>query len=326
MSTERTRRGRLPRSRRFLLVSLLAGASLTVAAAGDPGGPQGGGYQDGRTAGVTLENSSIRLSGNGLGGSADGYRVPRPCWYEPGKSAEEMLQSQEDVKDWWIRTNPGSTAEQFDEFLKQYKDKVGQPGKWWSPAYNSADPGGMSCWAGLEGALWVPQGTTPPGGITAEELLQIARAALTVPEPTIHLNPDAKSYVNLPTWVWLDGIGATTRSVTATLPGVMSATVTATLNRTEVGSEPGAPLAETRNACGTTGKRDQSGGFTCGVKYLHSSADPSMGGKAYQLTVTTVWDVTGASTGGVVGLAFAPVEVTVERGVTVGEVQSTVRR
>jgi enoyl reductase len=304
-------------------VSLLAGVSLTVAAAEDPGGPQGGGYQDGRTAGVTLENSSIVLSGNGLGGSADSYRVPRPCWYEPGKSAEEMLQSQEGVKVWWYRTNPGATEEQFEEFLKQYKDKVGQPGRWWSPAYNSADPGGMSCWAGLEGALWVPQGTTPPGGITAEELLQIARAALTVPEPTINLNPDAKSYVNLPTWVWLDGIGATTRSVTATLPGVMSATVTATLNRTEVGSDPGGSRAEIANACGTTGQRDQSGGFTCGVKYLRSSAD--LGGSPYRLTVTTVWDVAGTSTGGI-GLDFAPVQVTVERGVAVGEVQSTVRR
>ncbi|GAA4578897.1 hypothetical protein GCM10023194_03010 [Planotetraspora phitsanulokensis] len=318
---ERTRRGR------SLLLSLLAGASLTVAAVDDPGGPQGGGWQDGRSAGVTLQDSSIVLSGNGLGGRADGYRVPRPCWYEPGKSAEEMLQSQEDVRAMWFHTNPGATEEQYEEFLKQYKDKVGQPGRWWSPAYNSADPGGMSCWAGLEGALWVPQGTTPPGGITAQELLQIARAALTVPEPTINLNPDAKSYVNLPTWVWLDGIGATTRSVTATLPGVMSATVTATLDRTEVGSDPdtepgGRDRAEIANACGTTGQRDQSGGFTCGVKWLRSSADLH---RPYRLTVTTVWNVAGTSTAGI-GLTFVPVEVTVERGVAVGEVQSTVRR
>ncbi|WP_203888173.1 hypothetical protein [Planotetraspora kaengkrachanensis] len=316
MSTQRTRRGRT------LLLSLLAGASLTVAAVDDPGGPQGGGWQDGRSAGVTLSDSSIVLSGNGLGGRADGYRVPRPCWYEPGKSAEEMLQSQESVRTMWFRTNPGATEEEYEEFLKQYKDKVGQPGRWWSPAYNSADPDGMSCWAGLEGALWVPPGTTPPGGITAQELLQIARAALTVPEPTINLNPDAKSYVNLPTWVWLDGIGATTRSVTATLPGVMSATVTATLDRTEVGSVPGGSRAEIANACGTTGQRDQSAAFTCGVKYLRSSADLP---RPYSLTVTTFWDVAGTSTAGI-GLTFAPVEVTVERGVAVGEVQSTVRR
>jgi hypothetical protein len=305
---------------RAVLASLVAGALMTVAAA-LPGGPEGDGYQDGRTAGVVLQNSNIVLSGNGLGGSNDGYRVPRPCWYEPGKSAEEMLQTQEDLGAWWYRTNPGKTQEQYEAWLKQYKDKVGQDGRWWSPAYNAADPDGMSCWAGLEGALWVPAGTTPPAGITPEALLQIARAALTVPEPKINVNPDGKSYVNLDTWIWLTGIGATTRSVTATIPGVMSGTVTAELGPS-MSIKPGTDKwAEVHTACGKTGTPyDGSENAPCGVTYLRST-----NGKVYTLVVTTTWDVRGTVAGATVG-GFAPIQVSAERDVAVGEVQSTVRR
>lgn len=309
---------------RILPISLLIGAMLTVAAA-EPGGPHGEGFQNGRTVGVRLENSNIVLSGNGLGSKGDGYRIKRPCWYEPGKSAEEMLRTQEQLRSWWFHTHPGGTEEQFQKFLKQFKDKVGKPGRWWSPAYNSADPGGLSCWTGLQGAVWVPPGTTPPAGITLEELLQIARAALTVPEPQVKLSPDAKSYVNLPTWVWLAGTGPTTRSVTATLPGVMSATVTATLKDIEIDAGTTSDRAEVRESCGATGRPYVKGGtFTCGVRYLRASIDQPR--KVYTLTVTTVWPVTSNAGQAIVPFAYDPVEATVTRDVPVGEVQSTVRR
>ncbi len=143
----------------------------------DPGGAHGEGFQTGRTVGVRLSNSSIVISGTGTNGRADGYKIKRPCWYEPGQTAENMLKTQEELRTWWFHTNPSGTEEDFQKFLEQYKDKVGQDGRWWSPAYNAADPGGMACWSNLEGALWVPEGETPAGGITMEELLQIARAA-----------------------------------------------------------------------------------------------------------------------------------------------------
>lgn len=297
----------------------LTATPLTAAPGGDPGGPRGEGFGSGRTRGVILRNSKIVVSGNGLGGKSDGYRVQRPCWYEPGDKADDMLKRQEDVRDYWFHTNPDGTTEDFDKFLKQYKDKVGEDGRWWTPAYNAADPNGLACWSGLEGAVWVPAGQTPPAGITLAELYQLARAALTVPEPTINLSPDVKSYVNLPTWVWLTGVGATTRSVTAELPGVMSATVTATLSRIDIDPGTTGNRAEVKENCGPTGHPYVKGGtWTCGVRYLRSSADHPQ--DAYQLTVTTTWPVTGGA-----GFTFDPVVVDAVRQIPVGEVQTTVR-
>ncbi|WP_283138543.1 hypothetical protein [Rhizohabitans arisaemae] len=290
---------------------------------GQPSGPKGTAFQQGRRVGVELQHSQIVLTGNGLGAAGgDGYRIPRPCWYEPGRSAKDMLDAQDGVGDQWRRFNPGSTEEDHKEFLKQFEDKVGKKGRYWAPAYNAADPGGLSCWNELEPFLWVPEGQTPPGGITLTELTQIARAALTVPEPVINLNPDAKSYVNLPTWVWLSGVGATTRSVTATIPGVMSATVTATLQGLTINPGTSGDRAEVRSRCGTVGRRYVKGGnFTCGVRYIRSSADQP--GENYRLTVTAVWPVV---SGPGAPLAFTPIQVTATRDIAVHEVQSTVRR
>jgi len=313
-----------------ILAVLLAGGLLTVGAA-DPGGPRGGGFQHGRTVGVQLQNSGIKVSGSGLGAKSDGFRVKRPCWYEPGDSATKMLESQETARAWWFHTHPGASEAEYQKFLDQYKDKLGQPGRWWTPAYNAADPSGMSCSSGLQGALWVPEGQTPPAGVTIQDLYDIARAALTVPQPRINLSPDAKSYVNLPTWVWLANPGATTRSVTASLPGVGSATVTARLADIQIDPGTSAARSEDRDQCGAAGHPYVKGGvFTCGVRYLRASVDQP--GGVYVLTVTTNWPVTGAAAPAGPGLGliaapvFNPIAVTASRNVPVGEVQSTVRR
>ncbi|MGV9304794.1 hypothetical protein ACWENQ_29550 [Nonomuraea sp. NPDC004354] len=301
---------------------------LSAAAAGllllDPGGPRGDGFQDGRTAGVRLENSKIVITGNGArGGKGDGYQLDRPCWYEPGPDASEMFRTQEDVRAYWFRMHPDGTEAQFQAFLKQFKDKIGQPGRWWTPAYNEADARGRACWGALDQFVWVPPGTTPPAGITLAELVEIARAALTVPEPQVRLNPDAKSYVNLPTWVWLGGVGESTRSVTASIPGVMSATVTASLQDIKIDPGTSPDRAEVREDCGTSGRPYRKGGeFTCGVRYLRASVDQPR--EVYVLTVTTVWPVEVEDD--VVPFAYDPVEVGASRDVPVGEVQSTVRR
>ncbi|MEU0479280.1 hypothetical protein ABZ260_08880 [Streptosporangium sp. NPDC006013] len=298
-------------------------AGLLLFAPPDLGGSTGTGYQDGRTAGVRLENSQIVITGTGLTGKSDGYRIKRPCWYEPGNNAADMLSSQQGVRDHWFRYTKNPTEEKYQEFLKQFQDKIGKEGRWWAPAYNGADPDGQSCWSELEPFVWVPPGTTPPAGITIAELVEIARAALTVPEPKIELNPDAKSYVNLPTWVWLSGIGETTRSVTATLPGVMSATVTATLEDIRIDAGTTADRAEVKEECGPGGKPYAKGAaFTCGVRYLRASIDQPR--DAYVLTVTSVWPI--EVEGDVVPFAYDPVEVGVTRDVPVGEVQSTVRK
>lgn len=303
---------------------IVAGVLLLASGGGDPGGSGGEGFQDGRTAGVRLENSKIIITGTGLSGKSDGYRIKRPCWYEPDKNATEKLQQQEDLRALWFRYTPNATEEKYQEFLKQFKDKAGKEGRWWSPAYNGADPDGVSCWNGLDPFVWVPPGTTPPSGITIAELVEIARAALTVPEPKIQLNPDAKSYVNLPTWVWLGDAGQTTRSVTATIPGFMSATVTADLKNIKIDPGTGDDRAKkAEEGCGQTGTPYAKGKkFTCGVTYLRASADQPR--DVYTLTVTSVWEV--GVQDDVVPFAYDPIQASATRDVEVGEVQSTVRK
>ncbi|WP_066933186.1 hypothetical protein [Microtetraspora fusca] len=311
-----------------LALSPSARAAASAAPTPGPGRPAAEGFQEGRTAGVRLRNSSIVLSGNGLGGGGargDGYRIPRPCWYEPYKNADEMVREQDESLRHALRADPDlvGAGGDTDGLIQKYRDKLGQEGRWWRPSYNEADPNGVACAGALAPAVWVPNGQTPPAGITPEDLLQIARAALTVPEPKLKLSPDARSFVNLPTWVWLDGAGPVTRSVTATLPGVMSATVTATLKNIEIDAGTTSDRAEVRQNCGATGHPYAKGGdFTCGVRYLRASID--LPRQVYTMTVTAVWPVTGAVGQGGAPIAYTPLRATVTRDVPVGEVQSVV--
>ncbi|MEW9546994.1 hypothetical protein [Nonomuraea sp. NPDC050783] len=306
----------------LIAVSLLAPLFLGPGDGGAGDNVRAEAGQNRRTAFVNLAGSSIRISGDGAGrGSGDGYRIPRPCWYEPGPDAETMYRQQHDNPE-----NARRTA--IDEksrtaFEKQFKDKLGQPGRWWTPAYNQADPNGAACWGDLELFLFVPPATTPPGGITIQQLAQIARAALTAPEPTVKLNPDAKSYVNLATWVWLEGIGQPRRTVTAEIPGVMSVTLVATLQNVRIDPGTTPDRAEvTESGCGAAGRPYTKGGtFSCGVRYLRSSIDRP--GEKYTLTVDTVWPVQVQDN--VVPFQFAPLQVGTSRDVPVGEIQSNVQ-
>ncbi|SDG66749.1 enoyl reductase [Sinosporangium album] len=286
---------------------------------GDGGGPSGETWQKGDQAGVNLRNSTIVVNGGGGGGKSTGYRLKSPCWYEPARSAQEMLDAQQGVRDQWMRFTPGADSKKHDKFLKQFKDKVGERGRWWAPAYNANDPNGNACWSGLQPFLWVPEGETPPAGITLAELTDIARAALTVPKPAIRINPDAESYVNLDTFVWLDGTGTTTRSSTASLAG-MTATVTATLSRIAIKSGTSGARATVANNCGRTGQRYTRGAaLRCGVRYKRASLDQPR--DVYTMTVTATWTITA---NGVAG-TYAPVSMSATRDIPVGEVQTTVR-
>ncbi|MEV5325773.1 hypothetical protein AB0K67_16625 [Nonomuraea sp. NPDC052634] len=277
---------------------------------------RGGGQ--GRTRFVDLSTETIKISGS-KGGDGDGFRIKRPCWYEPAANAEDMFRQISDPRGNRTRAD----TDGFREFIQPFKDKLGQEGLWWVPAYNKADPNGAACWASLERFIFVPPNTTPPSGITVEQLAEIARAALTVPKGTIKLSPDAKSYVNLPTWVWLEGIGEPRRTVTASIPGIMSVTLVATLKEIKIDPGTSDDRAEvTETGCGASGKPFTQGGeFSCGVRYLRSSIDQP--GEKYTLTVSTVWPV--EVEGNTVPVQFDPVEVSTSRDVPVGEIQSNVK-
>ncbi|MFC0864901.1 hypothetical protein ACFHYQ_21645 [Sphaerimonospora cavernae] len=320
-----------------LLAAALAGGVLTTSVLTapvphDPEPPvkrqrtQVKGFQRGLRAGVHLRNSSIALSGNGLVGKglkSDGYRMPRPCWREPMMTAEELRRKRVTERKQDISLPPSERGVS-NEAVEESRRKLGEKGMWWGPAANWSDPGAEACYAGLAEPIWASDGTTPAGGITAEQLLQLARAALTVPEPKIKLSPDAKSYVNLETWVWLESAQTTPRTVTATLPGVMSATVTATPQALEIKSGTTDDRAKIGKDCGTTGHPYKKGEeFRCGVQYLRASIDQPR--KAYTLTVTAVWNVTGSTTGGdATALTYAPIRVSASRDVPVDEVQTIV--
>jgi enoyl reductase len=310
-----------------LLSLLVSGALAVTGLSYDPGDPKpdrsGEVFQDGRRAGVTLFNSDIVLSGNGLNGDkGTGYRVKQPCWYEPGAGADEMLRQQNQFRHLVLRDPDPEKQRRYQEFLKQFEDQAGKKGRWYILAY-TIDFGGNPCGDAMAPFVFVPEGQTHPQAITIEQLLDIARAALTVPEPTIRLNPDAKNYVNLETFLWLEGVGAPTRSVTATIPGLMSATVTAELDSLEIdaGTE---EYADVKTAgCGTTGVAYTEGNrFDCGVVYRKASIGEPRG--VYELTVTTVWELEAG--GDATPFAFDPVRAEATRDVPVGEVQSTVRR
>ncbi|MER6579751.1 hypothetical protein [Nonomuraea sp. NPDC001023] len=306
------------------VISLATAALMLLGQLDDPGETAGSPIEHGRTRGIELRNSRIVISGNGAkGGNADGYVLKRPCWYEPGMTGAEMLKSQEALRDYWFRYTKDASEEGFQDFLKQFKDKVGKDGRWWGPAYDASDPKGQVCFAALDPFVFVPPGTTPPAGITIRELAEIARASLTVPEPTIRLSPDAKSFVNLPTWVWLEGLGERRRSVTAEIPGVMSVTVVATLKSIKIDPGTAKDRAEVHEeGCGAAGRPYAKGAsFTCGVRYLRASIDQPR--EAYRLTVTTSWPV--ETTGDAVPFQFAPVEAGATRDVPVGEIQSNVK-
>ncbi|MEV4011077.1 hypothetical protein AB0J35_11295 [Nonomuraea angiospora] len=303
------------------LLAVLLAVPLLAAPTPGPGDVKVNGDQRGPTTTLSLEASTIKITGDGKGGSGDGYRIPRPCWYEPSLDAEAMYR---------LHTEGAGPARRaaIDEgsrraFIQQFEEQRGKPGRWWVPAYNKADPNGAACWGGLQQFIFMPPNTTPPSGITIEQLAQIARAALTVPEPTVKLNPDAKSFVNLPTYVWLENVGQPRRTVTASIPGVMSVTLVATLQDIKIDPGTTKDRAEVHEeGCGPSGKPYEKGAqFTCGVRYLRSAIDQPR--EKYTLTVTTVWPVQVADN--VVPFQFAPVQVGGTRDVPVGEIQSNVK-
>ncbi|GAA3832044.1 hypothetical protein GCM10022226_61510 [Sphaerisporangium flaviroseum] len=107
---------------------------------------------------AAIETATARPADAALAAGPPGQRA---CWYEPGPDAAAMLTRQRHTRAWYIHTSPSGT---WDQHLRQFTDKIGKKGRWWTPAYNTADPQGLSCWTALSGAVWAPAGTTPPGG------------------------------------------------------------------------------------------------------------------------------------------------------------------
>lgn len=147
------------------------------------------------------------------------------------------------------------------------------------------------------GPVWVPAGGGAQPALSPEQVAQIARNRLRLPEVTIAASPAEDQLVNLPTWLWLSG-GWEEVSANASVPGVSVTAVarprSVTWSMGDGGSVtcggPGTPFVSGRDP-----RRDSP---DCGYTYRTSSAGKRA--DAYTVTVTVTWTVTwsGAGQGG----------------------------
>jgi hypothetical protein len=123
-------------------------------------------------------------------------------------------------------------------------------------------------------------------------LARTARARLQLPAPAIRTNPDASkanvlSYV--PVWLWVDGSSWSSRSATASVPG-LSVTATATPTKVVWRLGDGKPsITCGQGTAWTTGTDPKKASPTCGHTYDRPATRT--------LTATITWTVTWAGGG-----------------------------
>ncbi|MET9758668.1 hypothetical protein ABZ016_06375 [Streptomyces sp. NPDC006372] len=287
--------------------------------------PQGG--SDGK-GGLSASVSNIQVtypSGGGGGddkggnlGTVDPDWKPPACWYEPAFTPEQLKKfvdtdSGGDVgihESWWGKGlwtdhyRDGKPAENFDlqaarnSSAEGYKDyNLGKDGYFWRGV--APDPNASDSWDCGRIMFWVDAGQIPddPNAPTPKTLAEYAYDKVKVPDTKVELKPEAKSTVNLPTWVWLDKGTFKDVKVRAELPntGLWAET---TAKPVALHLEPGTEDAEVFPASGdceinddgsigtpyTKGSADKTP--PCGIRYLRATD-----GTPYQLSASVTWQV-----------------------------------
>jgi hypothetical protein len=189
---------------RLRLLPVLAAAVLSTAvlvatpaaAATGPGGSVG-------CAGVSCYADVwqyIHLSGTPgafsyAAGDGNVVLPPPPCYMEPMFSGPELylLYKEDSVL-------PGGSGFPFPAYVPQIKqDKASNAGYWWERVTNL----GVGGTCGLPLLHWVVNGAAPPlPAVPAIDLAIYAYDHMTLPAPKLLLNPQTRSYVSLPTYVW----------------------------------------------------------------------------------------------------------------------------
>lgn len=318
----RPARHRPPRAlRRTAAAAVLAAASAGLLAAGPAlaGGPPGNSGPGGTSGNAGCAGQScyadvwqwVRLSGSyGAGGPAAGQPQvpvpPPPCYMEPLFSGQEMYEL------WKLAARGEYGSGKYDGYIAAIKaHRNGGDGYWYTQIDNM--PADGSC--GLPVLAWVPTGAAPPlPRVPPVDLADYAYDHMRLPPPALTVNPAARSYVSLPTYVWAGLGGATTRTVTATL-GAESASVTALAGRLYLSL---AIAGTAYSPCPPTGSRSpvghppaDSGPGTkpdCGVVFAAASPATTIGARLS-------WAVT-SNYGG-----FPPIPVTGAKTVSVAEIQ-----
>ncbi|WP_148058050.1 hypothetical protein [Pseudokineococcus lusitanus] len=342
------------------VVTATAVASPVAAAPGDGGvaAGQARGDSDGSTLGAVA--ISVTLTGNGVGsggpsggGGGSATRTiskPPACYWDgPLYDGESFLGSYGPGTRGSLNNEvvPTDIVEQLSTEAGGWYVLVGQTAQ--GQDLSGASSGSFdytaatrackdTLRAGATGGpssewLWVPEGQAPPPPpppvVTAEELLQIAQEAITVPEPDVETNPTARGYVSLPSWLWVtDGADAADGfvpvEITATA-GASSATVRAEPDLFTARSATGSAscAAEAARTAWAPGAADAAG---CTLTPQRSSAGQPGGFDVRTTTSYTVsWD--GVTDGTpVAGGALTPITRTSALALDVAEVQSLVTR
>jgi hypothetical protein len=189
-----------------LLIAVLAAAPALASGPGGgtgPGGSMGGGGGTGCSGVACYADvwQYIHLTGtpgafNDTGGSGPQIQLPPPpCYMEPMFSGPELYAL------WKAGSQlPGDPEFPFQHWIPQIKQyKASNAGYWWERVTNLQVGG--TC--GLPLLQWVVNGTPPPLPAVPEiDLADYAYDHLTINPAKLTLNPAARSYVNLPTYVW----------------------------------------------------------------------------------------------------------------------------
>jgi hypothetical protein len=156
------------------------------------------------------------------------------------------------------------------------------------------------------GLFWIPYSNAPKQAPAAPvdplALAEEAYKTIVLPAPSIHTNPSPNTFVNLPTWLWLDPGGWHPLEATASAGAV---TATAVANPSSVTWSMGDGSTVVCPGPGTPYNPDepsQNQTTDCSYTYTQSSAgQPSSDGNpddgAFQVSATITWSVTWTATG-----------------------------
>ncbi|WP_328537301.1 hypothetical protein [Streptomyces sp. NBC_00344] len=297
------------------------------------GGTKGGSDSHGNIS-ASAKHSQIVISypkGGSKGrtgslASIDPNWKPPACWYEPVFTPEGLKdfvtssggdgdvgihESWYGTKLWTDHYKDGKTETNMDDSQSTaagYKNyNTGKDGYFWrsvapdDSAHDSWDCGRIMFWQDGHSVPKVPHTPTP------KMLADYAYNQVKVPETDIELKPEAKSTVNLPTWIWLDKGTFKDVVVRAALPHTDLWAET-TAKPVSLHLDPGTADADTFPASGTcafnkdgsigtpykTGDAEQTP--PCGIDYLHAT-----NGTPYRLKASITWKISWRGSGGARG-------------------------
>lgn len=277
------------------IVVVPATAHAAAAGSDGPGGSVTVGASDGGTSGGAPGAPGAPGTGNGGAGGGGGGQSPWLCTYT-------MLTLNDEAG-----FAPGGPT----------------PGSWYSVTCTNQSTG-----ANTTETEWIPDAAaaeTP--AIDPYSVARQAERSLRLPPPSLELNPSALSVVNLPTWLWIDGIIWHSFWVTATV-GSVSATAVATPTSVTwamgdgdvtICDGPGTPYNPALPA------DEQS--TSCDYTYLSSSeGQPSPNGNpngdSYDVVATVDWMVSWSVQGASGGGDLPPLTTSSPRPVRVEQVES----